>query len=137
MRGAARDWLLKPGTARTPPSHGLLLRNALALTNPAIPTCARFPQRKRFAGLNPPMMYTNDVQIGCKIRAKRGQKHAKTTLFRVLLLLFADFQASFFHCSAHPQGVFFSNWNGIGVFAVLQVNKYVHLQSAFSTSTRP
>jgi hypothetical protein len=49
--------------------------------------------------------------------------------------LFADFQASFFHCSAHPQGVIFSNWNGIGLFAALQVNKYVRLQVGFSTST--
>jgi len=69
-----------------------------------------------------------------KIAAKSAQKTPIFDLFRVLLPLFADLQGVLFHGSAHPQGVIFSNWNGIGLFAALQVNKYVRLQVAFSTS---
>jgi hypothetical protein len=69
-----------------------------------------------------------------KFAAKRAQKTAIFDLFRVLLLLFADFQASFFHCSAHPQGDFSSKRDPKLLFAAPQVNKYVRLQVAFSTS---
>jgi hypothetical protein len=68
-----------------------------------------------------------------KKRAKSAQKHAKTTLFLLVLLLFADFQVSFSPFSVRLEPDFPANWYSNLLFAALQVNKFLSLPSGPST----